>query len=543
VIQIIRIFPAIIIFFGFLMAQPDPKFDSFDWVLYSDPNAINSISEGNEYVYFGTESGGILRYNYYGQYFEEAITTAQGLPENRITAVYFDHYTGILWAATSDKLNYSYTALGDWYSIDLSEYGLNSGSELIQIGSSEEYIWARTLTMNIKCDHASGIFLGQFITPDQNEIYWSSDQFFPYDDFSQLLGDYSIAGKWNIFGNGLIGPYGQTVGITTYYRGEHSNSWIGSSTGIILHSLPGMNSFEAIEYGLNTTDIQFILPGSGFWLGGQIAMDQESGISRFDPGRSVFERYYFDEFLGMQLQSSYSGLVVDDEIWIGGEGQILIYNNKKDDWNTINELHGITSGKILTMTQDSSSVWVGSTRGLSRISKSTKRSIFTGLESYYNERFVYFLFQHDNEIWIGTDYEVKIFDFEENIVYDLGQLIGDKIVNYSVMKYFTAYTSFEGKIYIGSQNGIIVYDPISTTFSLIQSGLYNNAIIRKMVVSDDYLWLIANNILFRIGRDGSSVRQYNYNFIGTLNDLYISGDYLWLGSSSGLIKFNWQRDL
>ena len=111
------------------------------------------------------------------------------------------------------------------------------------------------------------------------------------------------------------------------------------------------------------------------------------------------------------------------------------------------------------------------------------------------------------------------------------------------MKYFTAITSFKGNIYIGSQNGIIVYDPISTTFSTIQSGLYNNAIIRKMVVSDDYLWLIANNILFRIASDGSSVRQYNYNFIGTLNDLYISGDYLWLGSSSGLIKFNWQRDL
>ena len=46
-----------------LIAQPDNRFDPFDWEMYSQPGRINSISEENTYFYFGTENAGILRFN------------------------------------------------------------------------------------------------------------------------------------------------------------------------------------------------------------------------------------------------------------------------------------------------------------------------------------------------------------------------------------------------------------------------------------------------------------------------------------------------
>ncbi len=64
-----------------------------------------------------------------------------------------------------------------------------------------------------------------------------------------------------------------------------------------------------------------------------------------------------------------------------------------------------------------------------------------------------------------------------------------------------------------------------------------------MSIYDQYLWILTNKSLIRVKLDNMLVRVYNYDFMGTLNDLYISGDKLWIGTSEGLIKFYWQRDL
>ena len=64
-----------------------------------------------------------------------------------------------------------------------------------------------------------------------------------------------------------------------------------------------------------------------------------------------------------------------------------------------------------------------------------------------------------------------------------------------------------------------------------------------MFVYDQYLWILTNKSLIRVKLDNMLVKIYNYNFMGTLNDLYITDDELWIGTSEGLIKFYWQRDL
>ena len=88
-----------------LRGQPDPRFRPFDWVLYSGAGTVSSITEGYTFAYIGTGSGGLKRFNLYGNYFDEPITTAQGLKNNNITAVHFDKSTGLLWVSTPDTYN------------------------------------------------------------------------------------------------------------------------------------------------------------------------------------------------------------------------------------------------------------------------------------------------------------------------------------------------------------------------------------------------------------------------------------------------------
>ena len=52
--------------------------------------------------------GGIKRFNLFGNYFDEPITTAQGLKDNFVSAVHFDKVTGLLWAASTNYLQYSF---------------------------------------------------------------------------------------------------------------------------------------------------------------------------------------------------------------------------------------------------------------------------------------------------------------------------------------------------------------------------------------------------------------------------------------------------
>ena len=59
-------------------SQKDIKFHPWDWITFSQPEIINSISEGNEYIYFAT-NGGILRYNFFGNYWDYPISISQGL--------------------------------------------------------------------------------------------------------------------------------------------------------------------------------------------------------------------------------------------------------------------------------------------------------------------------------------------------------------------------------------------------------------------------------------------------------------------------------
>ena len=55
----------------FLYAQPDSRFRAFDWVVYHGPGIINSISEGYNYVYVGTENGGLKRFNTFSLNFDD----------------------------------------------------------------------------------------------------------------------------------------------------------------------------------------------------------------------------------------------------------------------------------------------------------------------------------------------------------------------------------------------------------------------------------------------------------------------------------------
>ena len=155
-----------------LSSQPDLRFNPFDWVAYRQTGAINSVSFSDRYAFIGTQMGGVLRFNINSQRFDEPITSAQGLDNNFVTAVHFSS-NGILWVSTSDALQYSLSAEGDWRIIKLSSIGIPNRANIYRIGDDGKDIWIDSDGILYRLDSMTGIVLETIIRQDR-AIRWSS---------------------------------------------------------------------------------------------------------------------------------------------------------------------------------------------------------------------------------------------------------------------------------------------------------------------------------------------------------------------------------
>ena len=99
-------------------------------------------------------------------------------------------------------------------------------------------------------------------------------------------------------------------------------------------------------------------------------------------------------------------------------------------------------------------------------------------------------------------------------------------------------------VYVLGNMGIATFDLELNKWDLIlPSTYYDNKIIHTFAVNKKYIFLGSNNGLIRMDKNTSLVKEYEFEFLGKINDLYFDNKILWIGSSEGLIKFKWKRDI
>jgi ligand-binding sensor domain-containing protein len=525
--------------------QPDPRFEPFDWVNYRSVGAITSITEGFSYVYFGTQNGGILRYHLYRNDFDYPITKAQGLNSNHILAVYFDRSTGTLWAATDRGLEYSYTREGEWYRLSHDDLGLPGDARIRQIGSSDKHIWVLAGAMFLKLDRLAGIVLGMMPTPDEEGIQWSSLRFLPGMELPTELTGYTVMEGWLLNWNQFTDPYGRLVAITTVFQGQFNEYWLGTEDGSIFLGDRQMETLYPLRYGLASTDVTTLSHSDPFWIAGRYGYGNHQGITWFDPRRQIFDRIEFEVTINMEPQSFYSSLIIDDEVWIGGEFGCAVYDQQEGFWRFIDESRGLPSGPILTMAGDTGYVWVGSPNGLARLRIKTKRSAPAGIETLFRGRFIYDLELIQGQLWIGTGFGLYIYDIRMQTLHDfrsLGDFSRLKQQQF-LLNTFWEITAAGDLVYIATPMGILTFDLKTQTWDLpVDPSQFRGERVWSMEVIDRWCFLGTAKGVTRIDLEQRHVRNYTYSFIGRVNDMYFSDNTLWLGTDQGLIAFNWQRD-
>ena len=530
----------------FVICQPSSRHDPFDWVIFRKPGAIKSFAEGFSYVYIGTETAGIYRYSIYGHRFEVPITRAQGLSSNEITAIHFDKRTGTLWAATDESLDYTYTREGNWSSKRLDNYNLLSGVKIEQLGSSKNYLWALAGTLYLKLDRLSGIFLGSMPFPDEMEINWSSGPIRYAEGVDDLLMEYTVMDGWLLNLDTFISPFGKTVRATTIYKGSTNALWVGSDSGIIFQGDPYLKSFYPLTYGLANTDVQAMTYEFPSWLGGRTYPGDPGAVTLVDPERGYFTWFEGETAINVDQLEVFGNCSVENEVWFGGQNAIYVYNQKDDFWRTLDAARGLPIGRIKALEPDTHFVWVASAYEIKKINIKTKRSEASTLSGSLQNNFIHDIALINNKLWVSTEYMLLCYDIYSETLLPFRHVGNIDAINDRLepMTRFFALHADETKLYAGTNQGIIAYNNVNSSWEVIaEPTIYNNDFVKELNVYKKQLFIITERGLTRMHMKKQFQRQYNYPFIGIVNDLYVTRDRLWLATDNGLIQFSWKKDL
>lgn len=527
-----------------LISQPDSRFDTFDWVVYRQTGTINSITEGYDFIYFATSNAGILRMQLYQDRFGEPITMAQGLADNQILATHFDQSTGILWAASKEFIDYSYNAEGNWSHINLVDAGLHRNALVQQIGSSNNYIWINAGITFLKLDKVSGIVMGILPIPDEDYINWSSKHEYNLD-LPVKLKNYAIMDGWVMNYNQLINPYGKNTIPTTYHFCNNNKVYIGLEDGTVFSGDVQMETFYPLSFGLNNNDITAFTARGDLWMVGRNNFES-IGITRYNIRNNSFKHIDFENSINFRSQPFYYILETDKEIWIGGNSAISIYNKKKDYWREITEGNGVPGGKVTAMADDESSIWVGSTRGLVKISKINKHTEQLDFGNQLSLRRINDLEIVNGNLWIATDNHLLIYDSINNILIDFIKFGNTDSLNNrkDIFIGFTDLYRDTNSVYISTPLGILNYN-IETDhwIVIVEPSAYSGSKVNKLAIAKGYCFLCTDKGIWQINLDSGYSQIYDYPFIGSVQDMYIQDDTLLIGSDKGLIKYLWKKNL
>jgi ligand-binding sensor domain-containing protein len=341
----------IAVLFLILASSPVRAFDSDLWTHYTNQNIVSAIAEGEDEIYFAT-NGGIRRYHRFRQTWLRSITTADGLPDNRVLAITYDPKSGDLTIRTR-------TGASRWMS------------------------------------RLESLTLGGFIEP-------VSHPYIPrIPTVTPPFGYY-------INGNIVRGPH-RDYRISDVLIDTWNTLWIATEGLGIGKADLNFNTLQFLQSGPTTQNVTAIeIDGDEVWVGGRDTFNSFSrgisrGISRFDRERQTWR--YYDAVETHRLDNTQISDILSDstDVWFGTDIGIVRYRKGPETWDTYRFSSGIGTRhlrEVTAITKGSDRLWMGTDRGLAVLDLKTDTiRVVDGSHAFRIRN----LATGDTHIWAATD--------------------------------------------------------------------------------------------------------------------------------------------
>ena len=522
--------------------KPVRIFQIDDWVSYKNCNYVTSFTESDEYVYFGT-SGGIVPYHKYQHFWAEPYTVSDGLADDYITAVLYDHSTGYLWASHRAGISYLDPTADRWENFSNNSLEIFQENTIVRLGTVSAAVCAQSSSGPVKrLDKRFAYLQGIIEDNDLQEVNWQPSRLDPVPH----LTNYSINLPYQIDGNGTIfDPNFREYTVNLFYTDKrldiYGGIWgLGILTGdynlkiLNVHSIgPLQNSVDALWL----SDKELIT-GS---LGNNRQSRKGLSVLEFENGRwTYFENLFIPELASSNIFDIFQDN--DDRIWIGTDLGLSIYNRKKEEWRRLGVNQGLRDEIIMTIAVDDTLAWIGTPLGLNKICIPTMTVRRVYLTNDRRHMQIFKIKCDDTFVWIGTDNGLYSIDKLTHNV-DHYNMNGKKIdIDATTINDVHAIAVSDSITIFSQYNGLLSYEHLNNNF--YHNPQFIDSQVLDMDLTSKYLWLGTDNGAYLIRLNDFYLEHYlpidglaGYR----VNRVRIDGNYVWFGTDRGLSKYNWRK--
>jgi len=450
------------------------------------------IEDTRGFIWMGTDGGGLCRFD--GNIFE-TFTKANGLSDNIIRTL-FEDSRGNLWIGTDNGLT-----LYDGVSFKAftEEPALTGTSVLKVTEGSNGIIWIGTNNNGLAAiEHGDSLRVTNF----------TSD-------------------------NGLISDF-----IFDIYEDSEKHLWLGMVGGvnILTFSRGDTLAVENIEDPIIPADIILSIEEAddkSFWLG-----SYGEGVFRAIPAKE--DNDY--EIVPSRINDLYHGLIVwdmlsreDGEIWLATDknGIIILQNDKIVGRFTRD--NGLPSNQILDILRDhEGNTWLASFGQGAIIYDDDKFLGYGPAEGISGNQVLSLFIDSDNMLHAATEEGFSVFKKEGDIIRKLRSFSLQQGLNDVGA---TTITKYQGKIWIGTNNGINIFDGTRLSRFEYNYRLPDLKISTLLVDSHNNLWIgtaggygkYTGDYLFTMSEDDGLI----HNEVQTI--IEDSRGRIWMGTVGGLV--------
>ena len=511
-----------------LHAQADQRFDIFDWEIIGNNGSINSISEGYQYIFFATNGNGILRFNKFSRKFDQSLYLGQGIKSKKIKHVYFDKYTGILWSAGDKSLEFTSSREGNWNQVNYDRLSIKSYNDIQDIGSSSNYLWVRTLSSYLKLDHVSGTFLGLFPYPDE-QVFWGDFNYrnnLIVKDFE--FEDFFVENGWLLTNQGASDQNGTFSKYISFLETESEFSWIGLSNGYILALDNFSKTVSPVSKGTEFT-IPFTMSfNDKLWVAG-IGNSNYNALYVINKDFNEERNFKNSNYSNFSYSDIYSSKAFSEEVWLGSEGSVIIYDQRKDFFRTLGYDKGIPVERVEFIESLDNKVYIGSRNDLIVIDKSSKKIIDSQISDLIKKNN---LFIDDLKVIGKIIFLIssgKVYQFNSNEQININQYNNFSLDQF---KPYAVYGNNNSKYFV-SERGIVN----NINEKVIPSSLYFNYRVSDIVLADNYMYIgTTGGLAIYDIKENQLHNFFDFTFLKNIFDMEQINEFLVLLTSSGLVK-------
>lgn len=527
-------------------SRPLRTYELRDWNTYKNANYITSLSEGPEYVYFGS-SGGVLLFHKFGRYWEQPFTVSNGMSDDFVSAVVFDNQNYILWAAHQKGISYLRPGALSWSNIDKAQLQMDDKIQIIRLGTTNQAIWLAT-------DDQRYIQINKYNLDDiwvadvrPYGVEWAPSR---YDSVPNLI-NYSFTNNFQLDARGnLLDNYLRPFPLIIFHTNKQSDvfggSWgLGAFEGNTLSKFLRFSPMGPLQNNITALAIN-----ADYIWAGNTSLITGDAYSRF--GVSEFKKReqswaYYESGVITELASS----VVNDLVYnhnylcVGTEQGLSLLDLKRNRWRRFSMAQGLTDEVITCLEATDSLIWIGTPRGLSILTlpKMTIRRF--RLDPNFLTTGINRIKQDGEKVWFSTKNGIYILNRKNEKLSHIDQFGQEVSLKTPVAGDYGPIAVNNLWVVINRNRGLLALDKKNEQW-LELPNLANLAelTVNDLALKDNILWVATNKgaVMLRLP-------DYYYETYSradglpddVINRVFVDEDLVWFGTAQGLTSFKWSK--